>query len=296
MAEGEEAGQPTPLAKALSTISAFGPPVAVATALLVYFGWARSDAQARAMGLDVSLFGYTVQDYVLRSISSLFLPLVLLSVVTIAWLAADTWLAGHAVAGRHRFLLRGVARGAIYVGVLVAGVGLVVSMIQPAVGALVLPYVMAAGVLLAAWGVQLRRLGAAQTAARGPQSGLSAMRTHHKTLESALVFSLVTLLLFWGTADFAQAVGRGLAVQVQQNVRYLPRATIYSATRLAVGAPNVSEQVLGTKTEPLFKYQGLRLLVLSGGRFFFLEDGWTLQHGTVVILPDNDSIRVELGN
>lgn len=89
MAESSPVAETPPLAKALSLVASFGPPIAVVTALLVYFGWARSDAQSRAMGLDVSLFGYTPQDYVLRSIRSLFLPLVLITIVAIAWLAAD---------------------------------------------------------------------------------------------------------------------------------------------------------------------------------------------------------------
>ena len=41
------------------------------------------------MGIDVSLFGFSSQDYVLRSISSLYLPL--LAVLGLAW-----WLWLHA--------------------------------------------------------------------------------------------------------------------------------------------------------------------------------------------------------
>jgi hypothetical protein len=33
--------------------------------------------------------------------------------------------------------------------------------------------------------------------------------------------------------------------------------------------------------------------VLSGGRFFFLHDGWTPQNGTVIVLPDDNSVRIE---
>ncbi|MEC3852562.1 hypothetical protein [Paenarthrobacter ureafaciens] len=67
--------------RTLDVLSVIGPPLTVATALLVYFGWARTDAQAKAMGLDVSLFGYTVQDFILRSIQSLFQPLAWLTVI-----------------------------------------------------------------------------------------------------------------------------------------------------------------------------------------------------------------------
>ncbi|ALE06345.1 hypothetical protein AL755_14195 [Arthrobacter sp. ERGS1:01] len=285
--------------KAIAAVSAFGPPLAVITALLVYFGWARSDAQARAMGLDVSLFGYSVQDYVLRSIRSLFVPLVLLAAAAILWVALDRWVTGAEMAARHHHAVRRCGLAAIAVGTAVATVTFASTFLQGGADASFLPYVMAAGVLLAAWGSHVRRqvpASAAHAAAGTTPSGTAPSALKNRSLESVLVFSVVTLLLFWGTADFAQAVGRGLAVQVEQNVGTMPRAAVYSDARLAIGVPQVTETSLGTAAAPLYKYQGLRLLVVSGGNYFFLHNGWTLRTGTVVVLPDDHSIRVELGN
>ena len=39
-----------------------------------------------------------------------------------------------------------------------------------------------------------------------------------------------------------------------------------------------------------------RLLVVSGGRVFFLHDGWTIADGRITVLPDDRSIRFEFGN
>ena len=55
----------SPMRAAVSVLTTLGPPLTIATALMFYFGWARSDVQARYMGLDVSLFGFSTQDYVL---------------------------------------------------------------------------------------------------------------------------------------------------------------------------------------------------------------------------------------
>ena len=60
-----------------SALGALGAILTLVTAVLFYFGWRRSDVQAREMSIDVSLFGYSSQDYVLRSISSLYLPLLM---------------------------------------------------------------------------------------------------------------------------------------------------------------------------------------------------------------------------
>ena len=277
----------SPWSRLLGVVSAIGPPITVVTALLFYFGWARADAQASSMGLDESLFGYAAQDYILISISALYLPLVLLLIVGVIWLALDRWLRREIDQDRHRTLAAKVAGSAAVIAVVIAAVGLLVAFLQPTRTAIFAPYVMAAGVLVAAWGIRLRRharLGHAPS-----------LTTEERAVEVTLVLSLVTLLLFWGTADYAQAVGRGLAAGFERNVQSLPRAEVYSPKPLGIGADAVKVSDVGTKEQPLYRYDGMRFLVLSGGRFFFLHDGWTTENGTVVVLPDDNSIRVEFG-
>ena len=41
--------------RAVDMLAVIGPPLTISTALLVYFGWARTDAQAKAMGLDLPI-------------------------------------------------------------------------------------------------------------------------------------------------------------------------------------------------------------------------------------------------
>src|SRR5262245_4433560 len=53
---------------AFQAITAVGSPLALGTAMLFYFGWSRSQAQARAFGADVSVFEMSPNDFVLRSI------------------------------------------------------------------------------------------------------------------------------------------------------------------------------------------------------------------------------------
>ena len=72
----------------LSILGALGAIITVVAAVMFYFGWRRSDAQARAMGIDVSLFGFSSQDYVLRSISSLYIPLLVAFGLMLLWVWA----------------------------------------------------------------------------------------------------------------------------------------------------------------------------------------------------------------
>ncbi|CAN7350794.1 hypothetical protein LJR078_002069 [Arthrobacter sp. LjRoot78] len=273
--------------RAVDMLAVIGPPLTIATALLVYFGWARTDAQAKAMGLDVSLFGYTVQDFVLRSIPSLFIPLVWLLLVAVAWLSLDRLLAGQLAAGRVAGIRR-LAAVILFTGLACAAAMWLVVIVQPERTVLFVPYIMAGGVLLAAWGLSLWR----RTAEASGRSLAALSRGSEKTL----VFCLVTLLLFWGTSDFAQALGRGLAVSYEERSALLPTAVVYSKDRLGISAPNVREQSSGTAEHPVYQYSGLRLLVVSGGRIFLLNEGWTLRSGKVVVLRDDPGMRVEYGN
>ncbi|WP_244296458.1 hypothetical protein [Paenarthrobacter nitroguajacolicus] len=269
-------------------LSVVGPPLTVVTALLVYFGWARTDAQAKAMGLDVSLFGYTVQDFILRSIQSLFQPLAWLVVIGLLWLMLDRAVSQLLEGGRHRGLIRRTATVVLVLGFAYAAVMWVVVVTQPERILLYAPFLIAAGLVVGAWGLSVRR--------RAVSPGDKPVRSRPRALETALVFVLVTLLLFWGTSDFAQALGRGAAVDYQERSGLLPTAVVYSKERLAVSAPNVHEESTGTEAAPLYRYTGLRLLVVSGGRIFLLNDGWSLAQGRVVVLPDNGTVRVEYGN
>jgi hypothetical protein len=278
---------PPPLARALRAVSAIGPPVTIAAALLLYFGWARTNAQAAALGLDVSLFGYTPQDYMLRSINSLFFPLIVILVVAILWNALDHALRRRIDAGQGVRAIRAAAVLAVAVGA-VGGAVLFAAELFDAGGMLLRPYLIAVGVLVTAWGVRLLRY-----TERGSRPRLS---TEQRAVEATLVLSLVTLLLFWGTADFAGALGRRLAADYELSVGELPRAILYSATPLAISARGVTETAVGSDEDPVYRYDGLRLLVVSGGRFFFLHDGWTRADGLVTVLPDDQSIRFEFGN
>src|SRR4029453_18785564 len=119
-----DAGEP-PLRSALSVLTTLGPPLTIATALMFYFGWARSDTQARVMGLDVSLFGYSTQDYVLQSISTLYLPLPVIASSALGWLALHRQVDRALGRSSARPTLRTAGRVALGVGLLMAALAVV---------------------------------------------------------------------------------------------------------------------------------------------------------------------------
>lgn len=141
------------------------------------------------MGLNVSLFGYSVQDYILISINALFLPLVCLLVVSVVWVALDRLLRRRIEEDRGPAIIVRTAGIAALVSGLVVGISLLLAILDPAGTALFTAYSMALGVLVTTWCIRLRRLARA--------GKLPAITTEQRAVETTLVLSIVTLLLFW---------------------------------------------------------------------------------------------------
>jgi hypothetical protein len=288
-----DAGE-SPLRSALSVLTTLGPPVTIATALMVYFGWARSDIQAKVMGLDVSLFGFSTQDYVMQSISTLYVPLLAAAALALGCLALHQRVGAALARQRARPTLRTAGRAALGVGLVAAAAAVLAANVYrnrgPLVLPLVIPLVLAAGTAVATYGAWLAR------AAAGPQAPGLAGPPWQRALRALLVGVVITLALFWETANFAGVVGRGRALEIARTLPQRPRVTVYSATPLGIQAPGVREERLAPgpgagKDAPRWRTTGLRFMTRSGGRMFLLHDGWTPRRGTVIVLPDDEQLR-----
>ena len=76
------------LRSVLETATLVLAPTTVITALLFYFGWAQTNALFGRLGIDQSALGFTVQDYMLRSVNSTFRPLSVVLLAAVAGLSA----------------------------------------------------------------------------------------------------------------------------------------------------------------------------------------------------------------
>ena len=286
-------------------LGGLGAILTLATAVMYYFGWRRTDVQARAMGIDVSLFGFTTQDYVLRSISSLYLPGMVLAALALAWYWAHArivrLLRSEAVGfeARRAIAARWLARAAallaaIAVGSLLVTLAVGVSSPPAAVAWLadelrprqwVLPGVLVGATLAASylWWIY-RQLRPAQVT--GPRSLWQTL------LPIALVAGAVTLGAFWLLEEYATVVGVGYADQVTRSVDSLARAVVISPAPLGLEAPGVHEERLGAAGAADVRYRttGLRLLARSGGKVLLVHDGWTPRSGTVIVIADKEEL------
>jgi hypothetical protein len=266
-------------------------PTTVITALLFYFGWAQTNALFARLGIDQSALGFTVQDYMLRSVNSTFRPMSVVLLAAVAGLSAHVAVT-RAVATPGRAGLAGrLWPVAMVVGglLLLAGLSGLWGLVRYRVDFPVVPLSLGAGLGLLAWGVYLRGQapGRREATAAVPRALLAARRT--------VVVIFVLVMLFWSVAVYAQARGVREAAGAAAAISRRPDVTVYSAKRLHLEGPTIRETELGGPDAAYrFRYTGLKLVVRSGGKWFLLPAGWTPSNrGAALLLPDTDDLRVE---
>jgi hypothetical protein len=287
-----------------AVLGALGAILTLITAVMFYFGWRRSDVQAREMSIDVSLFGFSSQDYVLRSISSLYLPVLVVFGLVLAWL----WMHGHAVRLVHSELFANehsrqralvATRWVAAVAALVATSSVLFALaagtrsppwpVAPVAGALedrqwVVPCVLVVATLTATYIRWIHR----QIAPSGPTGGRPGPQA---VLAALLLAGTVALGGFWMLEEYATAVGRGYAQDLAASVDALPRVTVLSPAPLSIEAEGVAEERVDVPGGSVrYRTNGLRLLARSGGKVLLLHDRWTPATGTVIVLADSDEL------
>jgi hypothetical protein len=223
-----------PWGAVVSVVTTVAPALSVVTGLLAYFGWARSDQQARVMGLDVSLFGYSTQDHVQMSVSSLYLPLLVMSAVALGWLALHWRVVARLQSStRHRSRYGRFGRVLLIGGLTATLLAFAVACLDSTGVPLLLPLVIAAGTTLARYGAWLVEAAGATR---------RAVPAWQRATRSLLTGGIIALALFWQVSVYAhEVVGAGYAYALEDGLASRPRATAYSLTPLGIDAPGVSE-------------------------------------------------------
>jgi hypothetical protein len=279
-----------PITGALRALAVVGPPITIATALLFYFGWALTAEQSRAMGVDESIFAMSTRDYVLRSLSALFVPLIVGSASLLLWVVLHSVLLDLLADPRRRGSIgRGAHLLAWSAWAVVPCAGLFLAFVVPTWRALIMPLSLAIGFLLTEYGVRLR--GLATEAAGRPENRRPSWVGN---LRGVLVGVLVTASLFWEVANFAGVVGRGKAERVVASSNSYPFVVVYSQDDLQLDAPGVIVETLsGEASDFRFRYSGLHLLQRTGGRYFLVPQDWSPAIAPLIVLRDEGSIRLE---
>lgn len=264
----------------LALVAKVGSPIALGTALLFYFGWVRADAQARALGYDVTLLGLNTSDYVLRSVSVLFIPIVILILLALGFYALHPLLLRALETSASRSVGRwfvGFLRFAWIWCVLAGGI---VFSAAPGSRTMVIPIALTIGILLSIYGDRLNRH---LTSADPPPS-----------VVTGLVLLLLGVVVFWDVERLAGLMGRGVADFIATNPSSFAQISVLSDKSLEMNAAGIKATALGSEASAYrYRYDGLRLLLHSNGKHFLLAYAPDGGSPRVVVLRDSEALRVE---
>lgn len=257
--------------------------VGVLTALLVYFGWVRTDRMAMMLGIDEAILGMTVDDYVRRSVRSVVLLPIFAAAGGLAWVAFDQWWQRRRIRyGNDDRAVVFVARWMWVFAILVFLLGIAFWLIGLAFTYIAAPLICAAGLLLLLYGFGLR----------SHLPGAVPLAPLTDGILRGSVAVLVAVGLFWSATNYATVEGTELAREFPGRISTLPGVEIDSASPLDIVAPGVEVSCVGEGEGTRFHYRGLRLLESTGGNYFLISDEWTPTYGVVVMLPMNaDGMR-----
>lgn len=261
-------------------------------ALLFFFGRQLASTRMAHFGLDISLLGFSTQDYVVRSADALFLPMGALVLAVLMALGihiiAMSWFPAHLSSRASSiviatFLIAGLT-------LLTLGIAAVFTPVERLDAVYLLtPLSPGLGLALIAYSAYLfvHFHGSANVLSLPLPSWMSAAAT-------GSVVCFIVLSLFWASSDYAKDLGESRSLDLAASLDRQPRVTVFAAKRLAISGPSVSELLL-TEEDAAYRYRytGLRLLLKSGGNYFLLPNGWSRGAGAAIMLNDTTDIRLE---
>ncbi|MFF5205661.1 hypothetical protein [Streptosporangium sp. NPDC000396] len=115
----------------------------------------------------------------------------------------------------------------------------------------------------------------------------------------AFTMALVTasVCLLWAASLHANATGISSANRMIAKLPWSPSVSIYSVDQLALKDDSVNRVDL-RHGRYRYRYDGLRLLMIRGGRYYLLpvvsRDDWAKGGGRVIVITDDDEVRVEI--
>lgn len=285
------ASSPSAVTNVVRMVATVGSPIAIGTGLLFYFGWVRASVQARQLGYDTAILDWSIQDYILRSINVLFIPLMALVLLALLLVSFHQRLVLPGIEGReHLDSLAPLSLRRSWLVLIPAGILLSLFAGLPSGVAVSVSVTLA--LLCALYGDLLDRQIRGLRERQGRQQPPS--RGQLSTVAKVLVLVLLAFSVFWNTERLARIMGEAYATQIAADPRQLLAVTVYSPQSLEIEAPGVQEKRLGDRESAYrYRYEGLRLVQRSGDRYLLISELWDERSGRVIVLRETDAIRME---
>lgn len=269
--------------RALKVFSSILAPTTVLTALLFYFGVQHANAFCGWFGVHYSVLGLSVADYLIRASDGMTVPITVVAATGLAVLWTYRLLESRLSPKMWQTLLRRAVPVLTAAGALLVGLGLT-GLAEPA---LLYRFPGLPGLCIAAGFVCFPfadRLHQVRTGRRG--SPIAAV------VQWTFTFVLVTIGSFWAVTDYSAAVGELRAYEYQLALPTTADTVVFSGKDLGVRARGVRMTPCAPDAEYRFRYDGLVLVLQSGGTSLLLPREWNQQDGMAILLPSS-GVRLE---
>ena len=270
--------------RALKVFSSILAPTTVLTALLFYFGSQHANAFCGWFGVHYSVLGLTVSDYLIRASDGMTVPITVVAATGLATLWAYRLLESRLSSRAWQTLLRRIVPVLAVAGVVLVGLGLT-GLADPA---LLYRLPGLPGLCIAVGFVLFPladRVHQVRTGRRDSPVGAVVQWT--------FTFVLVTVGSFWAVTDYSSAVGELRAYEYEVGLPKMADTVVFSAKDLGVRARGVTMTRCAPDAQYLFRYDGLVLVLQSGGTSFLLPRQWNRVDGVAILLPASAGIRLE---
>jgi hypothetical protein len=243
-------------------------PSTVLTALLYYFGWARTHAVYLYFGIDADALGFSPVDYFLRSADTLWTPLVAAAGIVLFAGTVRRFLSQLITAH-----LAGRPRAALLAVLVTLAASLLAVAVLRVLGRVLFGYPLLAPLCLLG-GIAL--LAAAYRTVWPGEKG-----------PRQVFWVLVVLSCFWATAEFAGELGQGRAAHLEaQQFATVPDVIVYSRNRLDLDPQGVSEKVLSAGYAPYrYRYDGWKMLTRTDKEMVLIPYNWSTSNAYALVLP-----------
>ncbi|GGT28174.1 hypothetical protein [Streptomyces purpureus] len=268
--------------------------------LLYYFGSVYTDSYYAGFGVPSADLQLSVQAYLAKGPDAVFGPVWFLLVCGLVVLLVLGRI-GHVLArSGNELRRRAVSRWFLAVGILMVLLGFPLyfgeaSLLLPASwwGTRIVPsFVVALGATLAFFAVQQRLQRSAENQERHDETA-----DRMWSAGGALLIGLLALSLFFGMTRYVDMQGGSHAWdEIQGGHEGSLPVVVYSRIPIVHHADGIKHEDMGIGKGPYrHQYRGFRLLVKSPSRFYLVTHASRVMgYPLAVVLPDNDTVRVEL--
>ncbi|MEU6897871.1 hypothetical protein [Streptomyces virginiae] len=297
----DPAAPPSPSRAFLEKVAYIAAPGTIVLGLLYYFGTTYTQAYYATFGVPTADLQLSVEAYLVRSPSAIFFPLWLLLFCGLAVLLV-LGCAGRLLGRPEQRARRAAVTGwLLATGLLLVLAGFPVFFWEDRLPRLpegwlrqfVPCLTVALGATLAFAAVQLRL---------SSPDGRDGAAPGHRTADrlwlaaGALLLGVLTMSLFFGMARYVAAAGRVEAMKdAAGGYVSSPRAVVYSRVPVTHHAPGILFDDLGGARGPYrYQYRGFRVLAKTPARLYLVSHVPGQKYRTLVVLPDDNTIRIEI--